>query len=361
MIMGWHRAALAFLRKHQGMLQHIPLAVFVMCMSLTKTGETSVDGVPVFVDEQLPKPPEAAGRLRFKERYARLTNYLRPALIIALPMLVLISGAAFALGAWTRKAILVFVLPIVLVLAGFFFLWSWSPSWLDLRINRLLMLIDPGGVRWLSETYLKVDRGADYYNTQRIGFDAAFLLSRLALLVVGVGAVAAAGVRFAQTLRQSGKVKAAKRARLESIAPDVLEAPSAALTLAQLGMQSSPAGFWHTVWQVARSETRELKSQPGLYLFVPLILFQIIGNSLVALGAFDTPLLLTSGTLAVTQMGFMTTLLLPLVSAVRPESAVGTLALLSAAPFAVVLPLALVMVSTAEKGGVRSMVKVMWS
>ena len=238
-----------------------------------------------------------------------LTNYLRPALIIALPMLVLISGAAFALGAWTRKAILVFVLPIVLVLAGFFFLWSWSPSWLDLRINRLLMLIDPGGVRWLSETYLKVDRGADYYNTQRIGFDAAFLLSRLALLVVGVGAVAAAGVRFAQTLRQSGKVKAAKRARLESIAPDVLEAPSAALTLAQLGMQSSPAGFWHTVWQVARSETRELKSQPGLYLFVPLILFQIIGNSLVALGAFDTPLLLTSGTLAVTQMEFMTTLL----------------------------------------------------
>ena len=54
---------------------------------------------------------------------------------------------------------------------------------------------------------------------------------------------------------------------------------------------------------------RELRSQPGLYLFVPLILFQIIGNSLVALGAFDTPLLLTPGTLAVTQMQFMTTLL----------------------------------------------------
>ena len=33
-----------------------------------------------------------------------LMNYLRPAVIIALPMLVLISGAAFALGAWTRKA-----------------------------------------------------------------------------------------------------------------------------------------------------------------------------------------------------------------------------------------------------------------
>src|SRR4030095_3959172 len=77
----------------------------------------------------------------------------------------------------------------------------------------------------------------------------------------------------------------------------------------ELAMHSSPAGFWRTAWQVARSEMRELKSQPGLYLFVPLILFQIIGNSLVALGTFDTPLLLTPGNLAVDQMNFMTTLL----------------------------------------------------
>jgi len=239
-----------------------------------------------------------------------LMNYLRPAAIIALPMLVVISGTAFALGAWTRRAILVFVLPIVLVLAGFFFLWSWSPSWLDLRINRLLMLIDPGGVRWLGETYLKVDRGADYYNTQRIGFDVPFLLSRLALVVVGLGSVVAAGARFATTLRQSGKVKAAKRASVDAVAGDASEAgPRATLTLGELAMRSSAAGFRHTVWQVARSEMRELKSQPGLYLFVPLILFQIIGNSLVALGPFDTPLLLTSGTLAVNQMQFMTALL----------------------------------------------------
>ncbi len=129
-------------------------------------------------------------------------------------MLVFISGAAFALGAWTRKPILVFVLPIVLVLGGFFFLWNWSPSWLDLRINRLLMLIDPGGVRWLNETYLKVDRGADYYNTQRIGFDVAVPAqspdARAARAWVRWWP---AGARFAQTLRQSGKVKAAQGRR----------------------------------------------------------------------------------------------------------------------------------------------------
>ena len=80
MIMGWHRAALGFLKRHRAALQRIPLAVFVTAMSLTQTGETSVDGVPVYVDEKLPKPPESEGRLNFRERYARLSNYIQPIL-----------------------------------------------------------------------------------------------------------------------------------------------------------------------------------------------------------------------------------------------------------------------------------------
>ena len=264
-----------------------------------------------------------------------LGNYLRPSLVLSVPTLVLITGAAFALGAWTRKPILVFILPIVLVLAGFFFLWTWSPSWLDLRINRLLMLLDPAGVRWLNEMYLKVDRGADYYNTQPIGFDAPFLLSRLALVAAGLGAVAAGGYRFAQTLRHSGKVKKAKVTLPAAAATAV--SPSASLTLAELGMHSGAAGFWKTVRQVARSEMRELRSQPGLYLFVPLIVFQIIANSLVALGPFDTPLLLTPGTLAVAQMEFMTTLLSLLlifyaVESMERERATGFSAIANALP-----------------------------
>jgi menaquinone-dependent protoporphyrinogen oxidase len=78
MIMGWHRSALRFLRRNRRVFQRLPLAVFVMAMSLTQTGEASVGGVRVCVDEKLPKPPETAGRLKFRERYARLANYLRP-------------------------------------------------------------------------------------------------------------------------------------------------------------------------------------------------------------------------------------------------------------------------------------------
>jgi menaquinone-dependent protoporphyrinogen IX oxidase len=80
MILGWHRSALRFLRKYRSALAKMPLAVFITCMNLTDTGETGVQGVPVFVDENLPKPPRNASRLNFKERYSRISNYLRPIL-----------------------------------------------------------------------------------------------------------------------------------------------------------------------------------------------------------------------------------------------------------------------------------------
>jgi len=86
MIMGWHRAALRFLRKNRGAFERIPLAVFVLAMSLTRTGEMDLDCAPVYVDEKLPKPPKDEGRLNFRERYARLANYLRPILQATRPI-----------------------------------------------------------------------------------------------------------------------------------------------------------------------------------------------------------------------------------------------------------------------------------
>jgi menaquinone-dependent protoporphyrinogen oxidase len=80
MIMGWHRAALRFLKQNRTALQQIPFAVFVLAMSLTQTDESSVDSMPVYVDEKLPKAPRQANHLTFRERYARLSNYLRPLL-----------------------------------------------------------------------------------------------------------------------------------------------------------------------------------------------------------------------------------------------------------------------------------------
>jgi menaquinone-dependent protoporphyrinogen oxidase len=80
MIMGWHREAVRFLKKNRRAFQRIPLAVFVTAMSLTRTGEMGLDGVPVCVDEGLSKLPKKEGSLNVRERYARLSNYLRPVL-----------------------------------------------------------------------------------------------------------------------------------------------------------------------------------------------------------------------------------------------------------------------------------------
>lgn len=85
MIMGWRRDALRFLKTYRQEFQRLPLAVFVTAMSLTQTGETSVDGTPIYVDDQLPKPPANLERLSFRERYATLSNYIRPILAAARP------------------------------------------------------------------------------------------------------------------------------------------------------------------------------------------------------------------------------------------------------------------------------------
>ncbi len=80
MILGYHRSALKFLRAHHRHFQTMPLAVFVMAMSLTHTGENSLRGVPLKIDDKLLKAPVQAGRLNLKERYARISNYARPIL-----------------------------------------------------------------------------------------------------------------------------------------------------------------------------------------------------------------------------------------------------------------------------------------
>ncbi|HEU5104175.1 MAG TPA: flavodoxin domain-containing protein [Roseiflexaceae bacterium] len=131
MIMGWHRAALAFLRQYREALQHIPLAVFVMCMSLTQTGETSVNGVPVYIDEQLPKPPGQATRLTFRERYARLANYVQPILKAAQPakpVNIGMFGGRLDYGSLKWWAVL-FVMLIVQAPAGDRRNWTAIRSW----------------------------------------------------------------------------------------------------------------------------------------------------------------------------------------------------------------------------------------
>lgn len=120
MIMGWHLSARGFLKKYRRALQRIPFAVFITAMSLTRTGEMSVNGAPVFIDENLPKPPEKASSLSFKERYATLANYLRPVLRAsrpAKPASIAIFGGRLEYGRLKWWAVL-FAMVIIQAQAG---------------------------------------------------------------------------------------------------------------------------------------------------------------------------------------------------------------------------------------------------
>jgi len=234
-------------------------------------------------------------------------NYARPALVMAVPTLLFMGGVSSLLGAWSHKPILVFALPTLLLLLCLFFVWSWEPSWLPVAIDRALMLVDPGGLRWLDHTWLKVDRGVEYYNTQPLGVDLAFGASRLAFAGFGLASVGVAARLVARELRGAKRVRAAAPAREREL-EHAVPAPGTT-SLADLRMHASPRGLVSGIVEVARAELRELRHQPGLYLFVPLILLQTVSVALVRVGAFDTPLLSTPGTLAVGTMNTLTLLL----------------------------------------------------
>ena len=248
----------------------------------------------------------------------------------ALPTLVFYLGVSFFLGERWRRPVTVFLFPIALLLLCGFFLWSWAPTWLDLRINQFLMLIDPSGFRWINETWIKLDRGAGFYNTARVGIDLPFLLSRLAFLGVGLLGVVLAQRHLAAHLQ--GQTSSAgdgtrrwfrrRNATLEASPGEAGGTTTGATTgvttgavvpfprsLADLRMRTGGAGLVQGTLEVAGTELRNLLASPGLYLFGVLILVQTLGNSLIALGPFQTELLITPGEAAVQSMETLSLLL----------------------------------------------------
>ena len=301
-------------------------------------------------NQLVPNPHTAEVRGPFEA-----ANYLRPALVFAAPALVFYAGIAFYLGERTRRPLLVFLFPLALFLLSIFFLWEWSPSWLDPRLNRALMLIDPSGFRWLNETWLRGDRGARFYNTTRIALDAGFLASRAAFLGLGLAAVWLAerglarriaggghGAAPAAAVAVAGSGAAGAPAPAGPALPPALAPLPPALApppppLASLGMRTRPPGLWAGSLPVARAELHNLFASPGVYIFGVLILLQTILDSAVALGPFETEVLVTPGYLAVQTLGYLSALLCPLlmfytVESIERDRSTGLAAISLAAP-----------------------------
>lgn len=239
-------------------------------------------------------------------------NFIRPAILFGLPQLLFVAAGSAWLGVRSRQPVLVFVLPVALLLANVFFLWSWSPSWLSPGVNKLLMGLDSAGFRWLAETYLKADRGVAFYNETPVQYDAIFLGSRAAFVALGLLAghacVWALNRRTGPRRAATAPAAAARRtARGEQAAIALATQQGSGTTLPV--MATSPVGFLASTWSFLRVEARQLLRSPGVWLFGPLILLQTFGAALAAFGAFDTPLLHTSGGLAANSFNTLTLLL----------------------------------------------------
>lgn len=131
MIAGWHREALGFVRRNRKAWSRVPLAVFVTAMSLTRTSTTVVDGVPLCIDEGLPKPPARPDHLTFRENYARVENYARPivnAAKPAKPLSITFLGGRLEYGRLPWWAVL-FAMLIIQAPAGDKHNWAYIRSW----------------------------------------------------------------------------------------------------------------------------------------------------------------------------------------------------------------------------------------
>jgi ABC-2 type transport system permease protein len=261
--------------------------------------------------------------------------YLRPMLLLLLPGLVFTAGAAFLIGAATGRPILVFLLPVVLLPFLQDFVWRWFPPDLGAVAGAALRYLDPSGFRWLKETWLRVDRGIEFYNTRPIPYDAAFVASRIAFVLGGLLLVevarrrvagrrerperAGAGGGMARAIRAiraagaggaggagsaaGGVAGDAARGAAEEIREARRPAAPAGSPgeLSGLAMRSRPPGFLRGLLAVFRFELAELISQPGIYIFLPAVLLflKIDFDAGQAPGPFGAPVLLTPGTAAV--------------------------------------------------------------
>jgi menaquinone-dependent protoporphyrinogen IX oxidase len=95
MMIGWHRAAGSFIKRHQEALRRVRVAYFFTAMSLTQPEEADLGSVPIYVDSALGKPHRNPKRRSMRELYTTVPNYLNPVMKID-PRIQPVSAGFFA-------------------------------------------------------------------------------------------------------------------------------------------------------------------------------------------------------------------------------------------------------------------------
>ena len=80
MIMGWHKAVVRFLEKHQKALSEMPVAYFFTALHLTDTGEPGLGQSSIYLDPNIASTPKNQTKLSFKDKFTSVKSYLEPVL-----------------------------------------------------------------------------------------------------------------------------------------------------------------------------------------------------------------------------------------------------------------------------------------
>jgi ABC-2 type transport system permease protein len=270
----------------------------------------------------------------------RLGHYVIPLLVFAAPGIWCCAALAFAVGERTRRPLAVYAVPTVLFVLTLTIFWTWSPPWLDPRVDRLLTVIDPTSLRWLSQTLFKVDRGVVFYNTAPLELDATLALNRLIVLLLPALAVLASIRHFRLSIGGSRQGFLARRRGAEAPTDRPAAAPVTVPSFRPLGglaMTSRTPGLLTGAWTILRAELAELRRQPALYLFTAFLMLVIAEVAGTEGDAFGAPVLLTAGGLAVRTMPVVTILvclflLFTIIESMHREAATGFDAIFHATP-----------------------------
>ncbi|MEM6784972.1 MAG: M1 family aminopeptidase [Bacteroidota bacterium] len=252
----------------------------------------------------------------------RLSSYLVPFVVFAVPTMWTSAVVAFVVGAASRRPLAVYAVPITMVLGVLFFLWTWRPPGLDPTLDQLLMVLDPSGLRWVYQVLVAGDPGVTYYNTAPLAFDGTFWLNRL-VWVAGplLGLVFALRRQHAVATGARSAAKQKRRWLGRALVDDTTEAGGVGLfaPLRDLGMTQRPPGFWASVGHVLRAEVREMANQPLVYVAL-LFVVLLVGEFATEQDALGGPALLTAGTMAVGSIEVLTALGSLLLLFTLPES-----------------------------------------
>ncbi|MEO8197213.1 MAG: ABC transporter permease subunit [Thermoanaerobaculia bacterium] len=271
----------------------------------------------------------------------RLAAYASALALFALPGIAWTAAVAFAVGARTRRPMAVYAVPTVLFVYTILVSWNFTPAELGAGWDRVLMIVDPTGIRWLDRSLFRIDRGLAHWNAAPIAFDLTFVLNRLLVLAVATCAVLASIERprsSRRRVRENGRGTTPSAVR-HCAAPAAALAPASATfrPLGDLAMSGRAPGLLAGAATILRSEAGELFRQPALYLFSAFLMLVVAEVAGTEAGLFGSPVRLTAGGIAVRSLPVVTVLvclylLFVVVESMQRDAATGFAALFHAAP-----------------------------